>query len=328
MFIKEITQESLGLTTTDIDLDTIRIRLAVRGIIVNADDNIALIRWKQILALPWGWTDGQPLEASFIREIREEVGATLENISMIWITREYRLSDEYPMIVQTHFFSASVIWTLQELQLQPEEIEEGHEVVWLPIEEVKSLMRAELLERTDHRSLSILHRDLSILEEYTATLSPIVNSKIKELEDIAKNAQYSYIMLKSEFDSLVRRTENDAKESKVNQLIELAKKLTPIIDQLGQTVAHIPVELTDNTWAAGVKLVYENAVKTLATLGITLIPTIGEEPDMELHEPLSVEPTDEEALKGKITKEFQPGYVYEKDGIKKVITAAKVIVWN
>lgn len=133
-------------------------------------------------------------------------------------------------------------------------------------------------------------------------------------------------MLKSEFDSLVRRTENDSKEGKVNQLVELAKKLTPIIDQLGQTVSHIPAELADNTWASGVKLVYENAIKTLATVGISLIATIGEEPDMELHEPLSVEPTDDDTLKGKITKEFQPGYVYEKDGIRKVITAAKVIV--
>jgi molecular chaperone GrpE (heat shock protein) len=47
---------------------------------------------------------------------------------------------------------------------------------------------------------------------------------------------------------------------------------------------------------------------------------------MELHEPLSVEQVEDEALKGKIIKEFQPGYLYEKDGIKKVISAAKVIV--
>jgi molecular chaperone GrpE len=197
----------------------------------------------------------------------------------------------------------------------------------MSLDNAKSAMRNALLSAEDYRSQCEMQRDLYVLEQYTESSAVAsIDPKIKELEDIAKNAQYSYIMLKSEFDSLVRRTENDGKESKVNQLIDLAKKLTPIIDQLGQTVAHIPTELTDNTWAAGVKLVYDNAIKTLATLGITLIPTIGEEPDMELHEPLSVEPTNEESLKGKITQEFQPGYVYEKDGIKKVITAAKVIV--
>ncbi len=74
------------------------------------------------------------------------------------------------------------------------------------------------------------------------------------------------------------------------------------------------------------KLTYDNAVKTLQGLGISQIPTIGEEPNIELHEPLSVEPTDDEALKGKIIREFQPGYIYEKNGTTKVISAAKVIV--
>lgn len=153
-----------------------------------------------------------------------------------------------------------------------------------------------------------------------------LQKKLKDAEEIAKKAQYDYIMLKSEFDSYVRRIEADTKESKVNQLVELSKKLLPIVDQLGQSVSHIPADLEGNTWADGVKLTYDNAIKTLSSVGIAHIPTVGHEPDMELHEPLSVEQTDDESFKGKIIREFQPGYVYEKDGIKKVITAAKVIV--
>ncbi|MEI7477407.1 MAG: hypothetical protein WCJ81_02540 [bacterium] len=45
------------------------------------------------------------------------------------------------------------------------------------------------------------------------------------------------------------------------------------------------------------KLTYDNALKILDSMGIHRIPTIGEEPDMELHDPLSVEPTDDEAMK-------------------------------
>ena len=112
----------------------------------------------------------------------------------------------------------------------------------------------------------------------------------------------------------------------MNQLVDLAKRLLPIVDQLGQSVSHIPADLEGNTWANGVQLTYDNAIKTLKGVGIAQIPTIGEDPDMELHEPLGVESTEDEALKGKIIREFQPGYVYEKDGVKKVITAAKVIV--
>ena len=51
---------------------------------------------------------------------------------------------------------------------------------------------------------------------------------------------------------------------------------------------------------------YENTIKILADLSISRISTIGEEPDMELHDPLSVEPIEEESLKGKIIKEVSP----------------------
>lgn len=153
-----------------------------------------------------------------------------------------------------------------------------------------------------------------------------LEKKLKDAEEIAKKAQYDYIMLKSEFDSYIRRMESDSKEWKVNQLVELAKKLLPIIDQLGQSVSHIPADLEANTWAWWVKLTYDNAVKTLAWLWISQIPTVWQEPDMEMHEPLSVEPTEDESFKWKIVTEFQPWYIYEKDGVKKVITAAKVIV--
>lgn len=188
----------------------------------------------------------------------------------------------------------------------------------LPVEEQETPVETEETPQSNTEDASSAGGDQALVIE--------LQKKLKDTEEIAKKAQYDYIMLKSEFDSFVRRVEGDNKEAKVQQLVDLVKKLTPIIDQLGQSVSHIPAELVDNTWAAGVKLTYDNAIKTLQGLGISLIPTIGHEPDMELHEPLSVQPTDDEALKGKIIQEFQPWYVYEKDGIKKVVSAAKVIV--
>lgn len=49
-------------------------------------------------------------------------------------------------------------------------------------------------------------------------------------------------------------------------------------------------------------------------------------PDSLMHEPVSVEPTEDEQLKGKIIKEFERGFFYEKDGEKKIIKASTVIV--
>jgi molecular chaperone GrpE (heat shock protein) len=61
-------------------------------------------------------------------------------------------------------------------------------------------------------------------------------------------------------------------------------------------------------------------------MSIKPIISIGFVPDTLLHEPVGVEPTDDKKMKGKIIKEFERGFFYEKDGNKKVIITSKVVV--
>jgi molecular chaperone GrpE (heat shock protein)/8-oxo-dGTP pyrophosphatase MutT (NUDIX family) len=331
MFIKELTEKEVGLPiTAGVRDETAVTRIAVKGIVQNSEWKIAMVQYSIYpwASLPGGGVDGEMLDVAFRREILEEVGADITDVVPLGITREYRTYNGEKEINHTTIFASKVVWDLHKLTLSQDELDEWHAIVWMTLDEAKSLLRASLLEDLTYGGRFVINRDLFILEEYTSYLAQNAKEdpKIKELEEIAKKAQYDYIMLKSEFDSYVRRMESDAKEGKVGQLVELAKKLLPIIDQLWQSVAHIPTELLDNNWVSGVKLTYENAIKILQGLGISQIATIGEAPDMELHDPLSVEPVEDKSMKGKIIKEFQPGYVYEKDGIKKVISAAKVIV--
>ncbi len=328
MFIKEIFSEKCT-PESNAAIKECTYRLAVRGVIVNNEWKIALIKiyndaewiW-EAYTLPGWWINGMEwIEPWFIREIREEVWATIKDISYMWAVLEYR---EDWFCNHSHVFSATVDWELQPLVLQEDEKGMKHEVIWETPEKALSLIGMWSGENVIIKLIQ--QREIGIIWEYIGWKKFWITGKLKDAEEIAKKAQYDYIMLKSEFDSYIRRMESDSKEWKINQLIELAKKLLPIIDQLGQSVSHIPADLEDNTWAAWVKLTYENAVKTLAWLWISQIPTIWHEPDMEMHDPLSVEPTEDESLKGKIIREFQPGYIYEKDWVKKVITAAKVIV--
>ncbi len=92
-----------------------------------------------------------------------------------------------------------------------------------------------------------------------------LEAKIKDLEEVAKKAQYDYVMLKYDFDSYQRRVEQDAKDNKSQALIDIMKKFLPVIDQLSYSVDHMPEDMKGNTFADGVKLVYDNAMKTLAS---------------------------------------------------------------
>lgn len=104
------------------------------------------------------------------------------------------------------------------------------------------------------------------LEDQTDTTADDLNAKIKNIEEVAKKAQHDYVMLKYDFDSYQRRVESDNKEQKAQTLIDLMKKVLPLIDQLTYSVEHMPEDLQGNKWADGIKLVYDNAVKTLASL--------------------------------------------------------------
>lgn len=108
--------------------------------------------------------------------------------------------------------------------------------------------------------------DIKDTDAATQPVAEDMEAKVKNLEEVAKKAQYDYVMLKYDFDSYQRRIENESKEQKSQSTIDIMKKILPLIDQLSYSVDHMPEEMKGNTWAEGVKLIYDNAIKTLAAL--------------------------------------------------------------
>lgn len=161
-----------------------------------------------------------------------------------------------------------------------------------------------------------------------------LQQKISELEqqkeehlEIAKKAQYNYINLKTDFDRFQRITLEKEKSIEIDSLIKHVKKLLPVIDQLRTSLDHADQSFTGDSFAAGVKMVYDNMLKALESLGIKPIESIWLVPDTLLHEPLSTLPVEDESLKGKIIQEFQRWYYLEYNGERTVIITSKVIVW-
>lgn len=165
------------------------------------------------------------------------------------------------------------------------------------------------------------------------TTIQILEAKIKELENklseteqITKKAQSDYIHMKFDFDSYMRRNEEQAKTSKVDTLVDVVKKFTPFIDGLRQSLSNIPEEQHDDVLVQGVQMVYNKFISSLEMMGIKKIESIGQTPDIELHEAVSAMPVTDESQKGKIIQEFEQGFVYEKWDIRKVVTPAKVVI--
>ncbi len=148
----------------------------------------------------------------------------------------------------------------------------------------------------------------------------------KELEEIAKRSQYEYINLKTDFDRHQRQMQESAKAMETDSLIAVVKKFLPFIEDLRKSLGNITDEYKADPLAKWVQMVYDKFLKTLEHLHIKPIESIGLVPDSFLHEPVNVEPVEDETMKGKIIKEFERWFIYDNHGEKKVIRPSKVIV--
>lgn len=167
-------------------------------------------------------------------------------------------------------------------------------------------------------------QDIS-LEELQTRIKEL-ESKLADAEAITKKAQSDYIHMKFDFDSYMRRNEEQAKTTKVDTLVDVVKKFTPFIDGLRQSLANIPEEHADDVLVQWVQMVYNKFISSLEMMGIKKIESIWQTPDIELHEAVSALPVTDETQKGKIIQEFEQGFVYDKWDIRKIVNPAKVVI--
>lgn len=149
---------------------------------------------------------------------------------------------------------------------------------------------------------------------------------ITDQKEISKRAQYDYINLKMDFDRWQRLKTEEAKTAHIDTLIAAVQKLLPFVEDLRKSLATIPDDQHDNPLAKWVQMTYNKFVQTLASMHIKQIESIGLLPDGYLHEPVSTQPVDDEAMKGRIITEFEKGFLYDDGQTKKVITPSKVVI--
>lgn len=167
--------------------------------------------------------------------------------------------------------------------------------------------------------------------------SPVWDSQVKiqnlqtELDkmiDIAKMAQSNYLRTKMEFDSYQARMSAQADESKLQTVFAMIRKLAPVIDQLQLSISHAPNDNISVEFVKWISLVYDNMIKFLECYYITLmIPSVGDDMDTELHEPMGTLPVENSWLVDKIVQVLANWYIYQKEDIKMVIVPAKILLW-
>ena len=140
-------------------------RFSVRAVVVDSDNNIALIHSNKFNyhEIPGGGVEeGESAEQSVVRECKEEVGCNVEIIKDLGVTLEVNGVNK---ITNTSYgYLVKVLGEKQNTEHMEEEIEEDFDIMWVPIDQAIELIKSDVLKDNIYHEY-IRQRALTFLNE-------------------------------------------------------------------------------------------------------------------------------------------------------------------
>ena len=152
------------------------------------------------------------------------------------------------------------------------------------------------------------------------TVTGILEARVKELEEENESLRDQRIRAIADLDNVRRRAEQDLLTTIQRANERLLMKLLPIIDDFERSVENGAESLGEDPFFKGVEMIKSKLAKLLDEEGVERIEAVGKPFDVELHEALMRQPSDQP--ENTVVSELEPGYTYKG----KVLRHAKVIV--
>jgi ADP-ribose pyrophosphatase YjhB (NUDIX family) len=140
-------------------------RVAARAVVFDKNKKVALLHVAKnnYHKLPGGGVEeGESLEQGLRREILEEVGCQIKNIQELGVVEEYR--NQFNLKQVSYCYVADVEGEIGEQKLEQSEIDEGHDLEWMDLDEAIKLLEKEK-EVRDYEGKYIRDRDLVFLKK-------------------------------------------------------------------------------------------------------------------------------------------------------------------
>lgn len=155
--------------------------------------------------------------------------------------------------------------------------------------------------RNNRRTFTQAQKEIASLQSALAQVSAERDTALSSLQQ-ERNAFYTYR----------KRMENEKEISKEVGQAKLLLSILPTLDDLERAIFHAEVSNSPNpsSLMEGLRLTYENLMRTLSNLGLETIPAAGEMYDPNLHEAVDKLET-AEYPEGQILEEIQKGYRFK-----------------
>jgi len=153
---------------------------------------------------------------------------------------------------------------------------------------------------------------------------PPASETTLELEELQKQLDQTKDLLlrkAAEFENFKRRTENDMSALMRRASEDIIRNILPVVDDFERSLKASKGGSDAETLLKGVEMIYQKFVKTLESLGVTPLETVGKEFNVDFHDALLQVPRTDIPPQI-IVEEVEKGYRYND----RVIRHAKVIV--
>lgn len=138
-------------------------KIAGRAVLIDKDGNIALmhVKAKSSYTFPGGGIElGESILECTKRELYEETGCTCDILCEIGCIKENRAQHDITM--ESYFYLSSVIGSKGEMHLDPGEIENQNEVIWVSADECNRLLHEQ--KPINYQFTYIKARDVAIID--------------------------------------------------------------------------------------------------------------------------------------------------------------------
>ncbi|OQA48045.1 MAG: heat shock protein GrpE [Bacteroidetes bacterium ADurb.Bin302] len=178
-------------------------------------------------------------------------------------------------------------------------------------------------EKKDEKATKIV--DSEVTQETQAETIENVESASKSEENDDFESKYMqlndfHLRLMADFDNYKKKTLKEKSDLIKYNGEKIFVNMLPIIDDFERAIDHLPEE--DNPIKEGIILIHSKFIGFLNQNGVKEIKTKDEKFDTDFHEAVTLFPSGDEKMKGKIIDCVQKGYTFHD----KVIRYAKVVV--
>ncbi|RKN71251.1 NUDIX hydrolase [Paenibacillus ginsengarvi] len=140
-------------------------RYGARGVVIDDQRNVAMMYMSKrgLYKLPGGGLEeGEPAQAAFLREIREETGYEADVIQELGYIEEHKKTNNFMQL--SYCYIAKERGKTGSPTLTESESELGMEVRWMPIGQAIEVMKMGMSQCGEKSRLFMLLRDKTILE--------------------------------------------------------------------------------------------------------------------------------------------------------------------